>query len=49
MDYKVLLESAEGLLSTEPTNLSILSNASAFLNDHDPLNWVGFICRKMVF
>lgn len=47
MDYKVLLESAEGLLSTEPTNLSILSNASAFLNDAIPdLNWVGFYMYK---
>lgn len=47
MDYKVLLQSAEGLLSSEPTNLSILSNASAFLNDAIPdLNWVGFYMYK---
>lgn len=47
MDYKVLLQSAEGLLSSEPTNLSILSNASAFLNDSiEKLNWVGFYMFK---
>ncbi|MFA7417482.1 MAG: GAF domain-containing protein [Acholeplasma sp.] len=47
MDYKVLLQSAEGLLSSEPTNLSILSNASAFLNDSiADLNWVGFYMFK---
>lgn len=47
MDYKTLLESAEGLLSSEPTNLSLLSNASAFLNDAiSNLNWVGFYMYK---
>ena len=47
MDYKTLLESAEGLLSSQPTNLSLLSNASAFIYDAIPtLNWVGFYMYK---
>ena len=47
MNYKVLLQSAKGLLSSEPTNLSLLSNATAFLNDSiQDLNWVGFYMFK---
>ena len=47
MHYKTLLASAENLLSSEPTNLSLLSNASAFINDHiTDLNWVGFYLYK---
>src|SRR5690554_2595599 len=47
MDYKTLLESAQGLLSSELTTLSLLSNASAFIYDAIPtLNWVGFYMYK---
>lgn len=43
MDYKLLLNSAEALMKDEPNTLSLLSNASAFINDHiSDLNWVGF-------
>lgn len=38
-----LLEQAAVLLSEQPNELAILSNASAFLNDtFDRLNWAGF-------
>ena len=38
-----ILESAKILLSEQPNELSILSNASAFINDtFDRLNWAGF-------
>ncbi len=43
MKNQELLESAVALLETQPNQISILSNASAFLNDSfDRLNWVGF-------
>lgn len=38
-----LLEQATALLSEQPNELAILSNASAFINDtFDRLNWAGF-------
>lgn len=43
MKYVFLLESAKALLQDSPNNLSLLSNASAFINDNiENLNWVGF-------
>ncbi|WP_025725443.1 GAF domain-containing protein [Acholeplasma granularum] len=43
MNYDILIESANALLKDEPNNLSLLSNATAFINDHiNDLNWVGF-------
>ncbi len=43
MNYKLLLKMSKSLLENEPNNLSLLSNASAFLNEHIPnINWVGF-------
>lgn len=43
MNYDLILESASELLKDEPNNLSLLSNASAFLKQNiDQLNWVGF-------
>ncbi len=43
MNYNELLETAKSLLEEQPTAISLLSNASAFLNDVlDNLNWVGF-------
>jgi len=43
MKNQELLESALALLETQPNQISILSNASAFINDtFDRLNWVGF-------
>ncbi|VEU83186.1 GAF domain-containing protein [Acholeplasma hippikon] len=43
MNYVFLLESAKSLLQDSPNNLSLLSNASAFIKDNfDNLNWVGF-------
>lgn len=43
MKNKELLESAQALLEIQPNNLSILSNASAFLKESlDDLNWIGF-------
>lgn len=43
MKNQLLLESFEALLQAQPTEISILSNASAFIFEHiDQLNWVGF-------
>jgi len=43
MNYNSLLKQAQNLLTTQPNNIALLSNASAFLNDVIPhLNWVGF-------
>jgi len=43
MNKYEILESAKILLSEQPNELSILSNASAFINDtFDRLNWAGF-------
>ena len=43
MNYKELLETAESLLLEQPTNISLLANASAFLHDVIPdLKWSGF-------
>ncbi len=43
MKNQELLQSALALLETQPNQISILSNAVAFLNDSfDRLNWVGF-------
>ena len=43
MNYVNLLESAKSLLADSPNNLSLLSNASAFINDNiKDLNWAGF-------
>lgn len=47
MDYKVLLESVEGLFLIELINFLILSNVLVFLNDVIfDLNWVGFYMYK---
>lgn len=38
-----LIEQASALLSEQPNEIAILSNASAFINDtFDKINWVGF-------
>jgi len=38
-----LLQSAEGLLQIQPTQIALLANASAFLmSSLEQLNWVGF-------
>lgn len=43
MNYEELLESAKGLFETQPSKISLLSNASAFLNEVlDQINWIGF-------
>ena len=43
MIYKNLLKQASALLESQPNQISLLANASAFLNDVIPnLNWVGF-------
>lgn len=43
MNYKQLLETAENLLSDQPTAISLLANASAFLFEViEDLNWAGF-------
>ncbi len=43
MNYGILLQSANELFKDEPNNLSLLSNASAFIKQNiDHLNWVGF-------
>lgn len=43
MKTNILLETAQALLETQPNQIALLSNASAFLNDHfDRINWVGF-------
>lgn len=43
MNYNELLQTAESLLSEQPTTVSLLANASAYLFEMlDNLNWVGF-------
>jgi len=43
MKNKVLLETAQALLESQPNQIALLSNASAFLYESiDCLNWVGF-------
>jgi L-methionine (R)-S-oxide reductase len=43
MKYKELLQSAQGLLESQPNQIALLSNASAFLKESfDLINWVGF-------
>ena len=43
MNYDILLQSANELFKTEPNQLSLLSNASAFIYENIPrLNWAGF-------
>jgi len=43
MNYNELLETAEGLLQGQPSKISLLANASAFLNEVlDQMNWIGF-------
>lgn len=43
MNKQELLTIAELLLSEQPNELSVLANASAFINDtFDRLNWAGF-------
>ncbi len=43
MKYHELLQTAKSLLNEQPSTLSLLSNATAFINDMIPdLNWVGF-------
>jgi L-methionine (R)-S-oxide reductase len=43
MKNRELLESAQALLESQPNQIALLANASAFLNDSfDRLNWVGF-------
>lgn len=43
MNYEILLQSANELFKTEPNQLSLLSNASAFIFENIPhLNWAGF-------
>ena len=43
MNYNELLETAKSLLSEQPTPISLLANASAFLHDViADLNWAGF-------
>ncbi len=43
MKIKEYIEQAKALLETQPNQLALLSNASAFINDTiDTLNWAGF-------
>ncbi len=43
MNYEELLNTAEGLLQGQPSKISLLANASAFLNEVlDHMNWIGF-------
>lgn len=43
MNYDELLQTAEGLLEGQPSRISLLANASAFLNEVlDKMNWIGF-------
>ena len=43
MNYLELLQTADALLSEQPTSISLMANASAFLHDTiSDLNWVGF-------
>jgi len=43
MNYKEILESANALLESQPSEISLLANASAFLNEVlDNMNWMGF-------
>lgn len=43
MKIKEYIEQAKALLETQPNQIALLSNASAFINDTiDTLNWAGF-------
>ncbi|MGE4320879.1 MAG: GAF domain-containing protein [Acholeplasmataceae bacterium] len=43
MNYNELLKTAETLFEDQPNRISLLSNASAFLNEVlDQMNWIGF-------
>ena len=43
MNYNELLLTADALLNEQPTPISLLANASAFIKDMIPdLNWAGF-------
>ncbi|MDY0338729.1 MAG: GAF domain-containing protein [Acholeplasmataceae bacterium] len=43
MKNQLLLESFEALLEAQPTEISVLSNASAFIFENiEQLNWAGF-------
>ncbi|MFA6800630.1 MAG: GAF domain-containing protein [Acholeplasmataceae bacterium] len=43
MNYNELLITAESLLEGQPTKISLLANASAFLNETlEKMNWIGF-------
>ncbi len=43
MKYELLCESLDALLQTQPTEISVLSNASAFIFENiENLNWAGF-------
>lgn len=43
MNYEELLQSGKALLETQPSEISLLANASAFLNEIlDQMNWIGF-------
>jgi GAF domain-containing protein len=43
MKNKTLLATAEALLESQPNQIALLANASAFLNESfDQINWVGF-------
>jgi len=43
MNYNELLQSAEILLENQPSRISLLANASAFLNEVlTEMNWMGF-------
>jgi GAF domain-containing protein len=43
MKYEELLQTAHALLSDQPTEISLLANASAFLNEVlTEMNWIGF-------
>jgi len=43
MKYEELLQTTESLLNDQPTEISLLANASAFLNEVlSEMNWIGF-------
>lgn len=43
MKYEELLQTAESLLNDQPTEISLLANASAYLNEVlSEMNWIGF-------
>ncbi|MDD4194418.1 MAG: GAF domain-containing protein, partial [Acholeplasmataceae bacterium] len=43
MKYNILCESLDALLQTQPAEISVLSNTSAFIFENiENLNWAGF-------